>query len=107
MSDQPTPSLYGQEPSPSPAPAKAPGLVDQILGVFTEPTALFKRLNLAPSWAMAATASAVMAVVLTLVWGFKVDVDAMLRPILEANPKITANLAEQGSLIKEDKLRGG
>lgn len=87
MSDQPTPSLYGEEPAPVEKP-KAPGLLDQILGVFTEPVALFQKLNQAPSWAWAAGATAVMAVLVTIVWGLKVDMDAMLRPILEANPKV-------------------
>ena len=87
MSDQPNPSLYGETPAPVDQP-KAPGLLDQVVGVFTEPVALFQRLNKAPSWAWAAGATAFMAILVTVVWGLKVDMDAMLRPILEANPKI-------------------
>lgn len=87
MSDQPTPSIYGEEPAPA-EPPKAPGLLDQIIGVFTEPVALFQKLNKAPSWAWAAGATAIMAIIVTIVWGLRVDMDAMLRPILEANPKI-------------------
>lgn len=87
MSDQPSPSLYGEAPAAAPPP-KAPGVVDQILGVFTEPVALFKKLNAAPSWVWAAGVSAAVAVVITVVWGLKVDADAMIRPALEANPKI-------------------
>ncbi len=37
---------------------------------------------------MTEMATAFMAILVTLVWGLKVDMDAMLRPILEANPKI-------------------
>ncbi len=88
MSDQPTPSLYGTEPT-SEAP-KAPGLVDQILGVFTEPVALFQKLNKAPNWLWAILVSIILGLAITLVWGLKVDVDAMLRPALEANPKVGA-----------------
>lgn len=86
MSDS-SPSLYGEAPAPVEKP-KAPGLVEQVVGVFTEPVALFQKLNRAPSWAWAAGATAAMAILVTIVWGLKVDMDAMLRPILEANPKI-------------------
>ncbi len=87
MSEQPNPSLYGEEPTPVEQ-SKAPGLIDQLVGVFTEPVALFQKLNKAPSWAWAAGATAIMAVIVTVVWGLKVDMDAMIRPVLEANPKI-------------------
>ena len=87
MSDQPTPSLYGEQPAPAEKP-KAPGPLDQIIGVFTEPVALFKKLNVAPSWMWATGATVVMAILVTIVWGLKVDADAMMRPMLEANPKI-------------------
>ena len=88
MNDQPPPSLYGAEPS-VPAP-KAPGLADQIVGVFTEPVALFQRLNQSPSWGWALGALIVASLIITVIWGLKVDVDEMLRPILERNPQIQA-----------------
>jgi hypothetical protein len=87
MSEQPNPSLYGEEPAPVETP-KAPGLLDQIVGVFTEPVTLFQRLNKAPSWAWAAGATAVMAIIVIIVWGLKVDADAMIRPILMDNPRV-------------------
>jgi len=87
MSEQPTPNLYGEAPVPEAKP-KAPGLLDQIVGVFTEPVALFQKLRVAPSWAWAAGATAFMAILVTVVWGLKVDADAMIRPVLEANPKV-------------------
>ena len=90
MSDQPTPSLYGEQPAPAEKP-KAPGLLDQIIGVFTEPVTLFKKLNAAPSWVWATAATVVMAILVTIVWGLKVDADAMMRPMLEANPKIDSS----------------
>lgn len=100
MSDQPTPSIYGEEPSPAEQP-KAPGLFDQIIGVFTEPVSLFQKLNKAPSWAWAAGATAIMAIIVTIVWGLRVDMDAMLRPILEANPKIDS--AQIDTIIEMQK----
>ena len=87
MSEQPS-TLYGEQPDvPRP---KAPGLMDQIVGVFTSPVELFQRLNLAPSWGWAMGAVMVASLVITVIWGLKVDVDEMLRPILERNPQIQA-----------------
>ncbi|GLH73784.1 hypothetical protein GETHLI_22860 [Geothrix limicola] len=88
MSDQPT-SLYGEQPE-TPRPP-APGLMDQIVGVFTDPVALFKKLNQAPSWAWALGLLIVGGLIITVIWGLKVDVDEMLRPILERNPQVQAS----------------
>jgi hypothetical protein len=90
MSEQPESSLYGRE-TPHAPPPKAPGLVDQFLSVFTEPVALFQRLHAAPSWVGATLVAVVLGLAITFVWGLRVDVDAMLRPALEANPKIGAD----------------
>ena len=89
MSDQPTSSLYGDQPEP-PKP-RAPSLADQILGVFTNPVELFQRLNKAPSWGWALGVILVAALILTVLWGLKVDVDEMLRPALEKNPQIASS----------------
>ena len=89
MSDQPPSSLYGDQPEP-PKPM-APSLADQILGVFTNPVELFQRLNKAPSWGWALGTIMVAALILTVIWGLKVDVDEMLRPALEKNPKIASS----------------
>ena len=89
MSDQ----LYGgQAPQ---AKAKAPSLLEQIEGVFTAPKALFDRLNAAPSWVPALILAVVLGLVVAISWGLKVDADAMLRPILESNPKIPADQVDQ------------
>lgn len=80
-------SLYG-DGSPAPAKPKAPSLLEQLEGVFTAPTQLFKRMESAPSWAPALIFLIVMSIVLTIAWASKVDVDAMLRPILERNPNV-------------------
>lgn len=93
------PSLYGDQPQ-APRP-KAPGLLDQIVGVFTEPSALFEKLNLAPSWGWAAGALTAASVVLTVIWGLKVDVEEMLRPVLERNPQISS--AQIDTIIEMQK----
>jgi hypothetical protein len=88
MSD-PIPSLYGDPPE-APRP-KAPGLSDQVLGVFTDPVGLFQRLAKAPSWGWALGVIILASLVLTVIWGLKVDVDEMLRPTLEKNPQIASS----------------
>lgn len=88
MSD-PTSSLYGEQPqAPKPKP---PSLLDQIVGVFTEPSALFERLHQSPSWGWALGAMTAVGIVMTVIWGMKVDVDEMLRPVLERNPQIQSS----------------
>ncbi|MDP1831873.1 MAG: YIP1 family protein [Geothrix sp.] len=88
MSDQPT-SLYGDQPE-GPKP-QAPGLMDQITGVFTSPVELFQRLNKAPSWGWALGVLIAGALVITVIWGLKVDVEEMIRPMLERNPGIQSS----------------
>lgn len=87
MTEQPE-TLFNEQPE-APKP-KAPGLLEQIAGVFTDPIALFRRLNQTPTWGWALGAILVSAMVLTMVWAMKVDADEMLRPILERNPQITS-----------------
>jgi hypothetical protein len=65
--------------------------MDQLVGVFTGPVELFRRLNKAPSWAWALGPMTAVALILTVIWGLKVDVDEMLRPVLERNPQIQAS----------------
>ncbi|HEX9008717.1 MAG TPA: YIP1 family protein, partial [Holophagaceae bacterium] len=94
-----SPSLYGDQPQ-TPRP-KAPGLMEQIVGVFTEPGALFERLNQSPSWGWAVGLLTGLSVVMTVAWGLKVDVDEMMRPILERNPKIDS--AQIDTIIEMQK----
>lgn len=107
MSDEsmktPAPSLYGEEGAPVP-PDPAPRLGELLMGLFTEPSQLFERLRKRPVWGAAFALSLGVALVLTLTWALRVDVDAMLRPILEANPKIPAEridgiIAMQGRMM--------
>ena len=87
--NDPSPSLYGDQPE-APQP-KAPSLLDQITGIFTGPVELFQRLNPAPSWGWALGVITLGALIVTVVWGLKVDVDEMIRPALERNPQIQAS----------------
>jgi len=90
MQSNSEPGLYGNVPKGE-APAKAPGLMEQFVGVFTEPSLLFVKLRETPTWGWALGAGIVAALVMAVAWGLKVDVDAMLRPILEANPQVSSD----------------
>ena len=70
MSDQPTPSIYGEEPTPAEQP-KAPGLLDQIIGVFTEPVALFQKLRNSPSFWPSLILAISIGIVASLIWAAK------------------------------------
>jgi len=94
------PSLYGQEPLPTSSQEAAPGLVDQFVGLLTEPVALFRRLNRTPVFWGALLVLTVTAVASTLIWGLKVDVDAMLRPALEKNPALSADQIDSAISIQ-------
>ncbi len=75
--------------------AQAPSLWQQMVGVFTAPTALFNRLAKAPRWGQAQWAVIVVAWLMIIAWGLKVDVDAFQRPILEQNSQLSANQINQ------------
>ncbi|MBL0311176.1 MAG: YIP1 family protein [Holophagaceae bacterium] len=87
-------SLYGTPEKPA-APPPSLGLMDQFIGVFTEPVVTFKKLQAAPSWVGALVVLILTSLLVAGVWGFKVDVDAMLRPGFEANPKMTQEQMDQ------------
>jgi hypothetical protein len=106
----PPESLYGQEPAP-PA-VKAPDLMEQLVGVFTEPGALFTRLEATPVWGGALALLTALNTAVAVLWARRVDVDAMLRPVLEANPKIPAEsidniIAMQGRMMLPFSVLGG
>jgi len=81
----PIEKLYGEEPPPPPVP---PSLLEQVVGVFSEPAALFQRLATTPVWKGALSLMVAANLVVTVLWARKVDVDAMIRPMLERNPRI-------------------
>jgi len=89
MQSNPEPGLYGND-SKGEAPSKAPGLMEQFVGVFTEPSLLFTKLRETPVWGWAMGAVIVATLVMIVAWGMKVDVDAMLRPIMESNPQLSS-----------------
>ena len=91
---QPTPGLYGA-PETAPATAQAPTLMEQVLGIYTEPVQLFRRLQAAPVWLGATVVSFVVGLVMTVIWAMKVDVDALVRPILESNPQLSADQVDK------------
>ena len=100
MSDQPQ-TLFNDPPQ---LPQRAPGLFEQIVGVFTAPVELFQRLRQSPSFGWAMGVTILTAVVVTLAWGMKVDVEEMLRPILERNPNITAAQMDQAITVYKKVL---
>jgi hypothetical protein len=87
---QPAEGLYGEPPPPAPQ-ACAPGLLEQVLGLYTEPVTLFQRLHDTPVWKGPVGLTLVFSLVMTVLWSLKVDVEAMVRPILEADPRLAAD----------------
>lgn len=87
-------SLYGSNEKPETKPP-ALGLMDQFAGLFTEPVETFKKLHESPAWVGALVVLIIVSLLVAAVWGFKVDVDAMLRPGFEANPKMTQEQMDQ------------
>jgi len=85
MSDQPS-TLYGEQPE-TPAP-KAPGLMDQIAGVFTEPRALFARLRTRPVWLPALLLAMGIGLVAMLIWASKVDMAEVTRHQMERTKEV-------------------
>ena len=87
----PPETLFNEAPQPpGPGPA-GPGPLELVVGIFTEPAALFQRLSATPVWGWSLAITTAFNVLVTVLWGLKVDVDAMLRPVLEANPKVPAD----------------
>ena len=72
----PEPSLYGEESKPAVPQAQPQSVWDQWVGVFTEPSAVFKRLRLAPSWVGAFILTLAVGLFATLTWAAKVDMEA-------------------------------
>lgn len=116
MSDTPfTPpesSLYGSDAQP-PKP-KAPGLGEIFLGLFTEPSRTFARIREAGVgvWLWPAVLSMLAGVLLVVAWATKVDVDALMRPALEANARLGAEqvdaiIAMQGKMLLPMGIVGG
>jgi len=93
----PRQSLFREPPGggADPPEAAAPNLLDQIVGVFTAPVPLFRQLAEAPRWGWALLTSMAFTLAMMLIWAGRVDADALLRPLLERNPKVAKELIGQ------------
>lgn len=81
-------SLYGAESALRPGPKPAsPGLLDQILGIFTSPVELFENMRPAPKWMGALLLMAAIALTLSLVWALRADFEVLIRETLERQGK--------------------
>lgn len=95
MNHQPHhPGLY-RDPPDEAAQAQAPGLAEQILSVFTEPAALFRRMAATPRWGMALLATTGTTLGMVLIWASRVDAEALLRPILARDPRIAPEMVSR------------
>lgn len=73
MSQSPE-ALYGPDDIQAPAPVpKGPGLIDQIIGVFTAPGDLFDRLRKTPAWVAPYLFIASLSSAFTITWVFRLD----------------------------------
>ena len=81
--------------------SQAPNLWEQVVGVFTAPIELSKRLAKTPRWGHAQWLIIVVAWLMITVWSLKVDVDAFQRPILEQNSQLSAKQIEQTIAVSE------
>lgn len=67
-------SLYGsEEPQPKLPSTPPPGLLEQLLGVFTAPGDLFDRLQQTPAWVGSYFLLATLSSVFTITWVFRLD----------------------------------
>lgn len=75
-------SLYGNNEKSGPPP-KAMSLMDQFVGVFTEPSATFRKLREAPSWVPALALTIIVSLVVMLLWAWHVDMAEVTRRQME------------------------
>jgi hypothetical protein len=73
---EPQTSLYGEDKPEISQVEKPQGVLDQFVGIFTEPVAVFRRLRIAPSWVGALVLTILVALFATLTWAAKVDMEA-------------------------------
>ena len=79
----------GLYPEPEPLKVQGPRLPEQLLGVFTAPVPLFRRLAANPRWGSALLTLMGFTLAMVLVWAARVDPDALLRPVMMRDPAIT------------------
>lgn len=68
------------------------GFVSLVSELFTEPTQLFQKLrNVSGNpWVLPLVVSICASMAFVAIYALKVDADALLRPVLEANPQLSA-----------------
>lgn len=89
MSEQDPPQrLFPESADAVPSGPGAPRLPEQILGVFTDPVPLFRRLAAHPRWGAALVTLMGFTLVMVLVWAARVDADALLRAELMRKPHV-------------------
>lgn len=95
--------------SPAPEGGNPQGVLDQFLGLFTVPEAVFRRLRVAPSWAGAFSLSLGLALFATLTWAAKVDLEAVAErkfEVLEQAFHVTVPPATIDKAIEEMATHG-
>ena len=85
----------GAFPGPAPQAGPVPSLLEQLTGVFSEPVVLFRRLHARPAWQGALLLTAVVAVLMTAVWAWKVDADSLFRAALGQGSSLSGEQLEQ------------
>jgi len=65
-------------------------LVEQIMNVFFGPTELFDKLQQNPTWVASTIFLFAISIVVAMIWAFRVDVDLLIRPGLEASGSVPA-----------------
>lgn len=95
-------SLYGQEEAAPKVPTPpTPGLLDQIVGVFTNPAALFEQMRPAPKWLGAILLMAALGLTLSLIWAFRADFELLIRETLERQGKAIPDGLESIAAIQK------
>lgn len=85
--------------APTPLPASiaigpAPDLFDQVASLFIDPIGLFHRLREHPRWGRVTILGATLGMAVAAIWCLKVDLDGLLRPMLERAPNVTPSQVE-------------
>ena len=89
---KPPPRLF---PDPGPPAAGPPHLLEQILGVFTAPVPLFRRLAANPRWGAALLTLMAATLAMVLIWAARVDPDTLLRESLARDPGVAPEAIER------------
>lgn len=78
---------------------QAPTLGEQLIGIYTAPTALFRRLGVTPRWGQAFWTMLAVGWFMMVLWAMRVDVEALQRPILEQNSQLSTSQINQAIAV--------